>query len=209
MRIFVSVPQDYADALKPGLTATLTLPQNPGNAIPAQFLTPANAVNTPTRTIVTEFTVDNAQGELWPGTYANVHFNLPSDPNILILPQQALLFRAQGMQVAVLDGQDRVHLQDVVLGRNLNTDVQIVSGLKATDKVVGNPSLGLLDGQQVRIVQPVQGYQPDSSSKPSGPPQRGQPLTTTEPSATAASPVPSATQAAPLNGSKPAAANRH
>jgi membrane fusion protein, multidrug efflux system len=203
MRIFVSVPQDYADALKPGLTATLTLPQKPGDPIPAQFLTTANAVNAPTRTVVTEFTIDNAKGELWPGTYVNVHFNFPSDPNILILPEQALLFRAQGMQIAVLDDQNRVHLQDVALGRNLNTDVQIVSGLKATDKVVGNPSLGLLDGQQVKIVQPVQGYQAESSSTPGVPPQRTPPLTTSEPGATAASPVPSTAQAAPLNRSKP------
>ncbi len=179
------------DALEPGLTATLTLPQNPGNPIPAQFLTTANAVNTPTRTIVTEFTVDNAKGELWPGTYASVHFDFPSDPNILIVPEQALLFRAQGLQVAVLDGQNRVHLQGVVLGRNLNTDVQIVSGLKPTDKIVGNPSLGLLDGQQVKIVQPVEGYQTESGGVP--PP----PLPTIEPTATAASPVRSAAQAAP------------
>ena len=204
MRIFVSVPQDYADALKPSLTATLTLPQNPGNPIPAQFLTTANAVNTATRTIVTEFTVDNAKGELWPGTYVNVHFNFPSDPNILILPEQALLFRAQGMQVAVVDGQSRVHLQDVALGRNLDTDVQIVSGLKATDKVVANPSLGLLDGQQVKIVQPVQGYQPDSSSKPGVPPQRAQPLTTTEPQRNRRLSGPRRGPGGALNGSKPA-----
>jgi RND family efflux transporter MFP subunit len=197
LRIFVSVPQQYADALKPGLTATLTLPQKPGDPITAQFLTTANAVNTPTRTIVTEFTVDNAKGELWPGTFVDVHFNFPSDPNILTVPEQALLFRAQGMQVAVVDDQNRVHLQDVALGRNLNTEVEIVSGLKATNQVVGNPSLGLLDGQQIKIVQPVQGYQADSSSKPGVPPQRTQPLTTTEPSATAASPAPGAAQAAP------------
>ena len=204
MRIFVSVPQDYADALKPGLAATLTLPQEPDNPIPAQFLTTANAVNTPTRTIVTEFTVDNTNGKLWPGTYVNVHFNFPSDPNILILPEQALLFRAQGMQVAVVDGQSRVHLRDVALGRNLNLDVQIVSGLKATDKVVANPSLGLLDGQQVKIVQPVQGYQADSSGKTGVPPPRSQPLSTTEPSVSAPSPGPQRGPGGALNGSKPA-----
>jgi membrane fusion protein (multidrug efflux system) len=201
MRVFVSVPQDYADALKPGLTATLTLPQSPDNPIPAQFLTTANAVTTPTRTVVTEFTVDNAKRELWPGTYVNVHFNFPSDPNILILPEQALLFRAQGMQVAVVDDQNRIHLQNVVLGRNLNIDVQIVSGLKATDKVVGNPSLGLLEGQQVKIVQPVQGYQADSSTPGAPPP------TTTELSTTAASPAPGVAQRAPLNQSEPATGN--
>jgi RND family efflux transporter MFP subunit len=160
MRIFVSVPQEYADVLKPGLTATLTLPQAPDKPIQAQFLTTANAVVPSTRTIVTELTVDNASRELWPGTYVDVHFAFPSEPNVLILPEQALLFRAQGMQVAVLDDQDRVHLQNVVLGKNLDTEVQIVSGLKVTDKVVGDPSLGLLEGQQVKIEQPVAGYQP-------------------------------------------------
>ena len=146
MRIFVSVPQDYDDVLKPGLTATLTLPQDPNNPIPVQFLTTANAVTPATRTVITEFTVDNTDGKLWPGTYANVHLTFPSDPNILILPEQALMFRAQGMQVAVLDGQNRVHLQNVALGHNLDTEVQIISGLKATDRVVASPSAGLLDG---------------------------------------------------------------
>jgi membrane fusion protein (multidrug efflux system) len=197
LRIFVSVPQDYADALKPGLTATLTLPQKPGDPIPAQFLTTANAVNTQTRTVVTELTIDNAKGELWPGTYVTVHFDFPSDPNILILPEQALLFRAQGMQVALLDGQNRVHLQDVVLGRNLDTEVEIVAGLKPTDKVVGNPSLGLLEGQQVKIVQPVQGYAAEPGSQPANPPQQAQPPATSKPGATAVAPVPSRAQAVP------------
>jgi membrane fusion protein (multidrug efflux system) len=169
MRVFVSVPQEYANVLKQGLTATLTLPQTPGRQIPAQFLTTGNAVVQSTRTIVTELMVDNARRELWPGTYVNVHFTFPGEPNVLILPEQALLFRAQGMQVAVLDDQDRVHLQNVVLGKNLDTDVEIVSGLKATDKVIGNPSLGLLEGQQVKIVQPVPGYPPGRDTAPAPP----------------------------------------
>jgi membrane fusion protein (multidrug efflux system) len=166
MRVFVSVPQEYADVLKPGLTVTLTLPQTPDKPIPAQFLTTGNAVVPATRTIVTELTVDNANRELWPGTYVDVHFAFPGEPNVLILPEQALLFRAQGMQVAVLDDQDRVHLQNVVLGKNLDTDVEVVSGLKPTDKVVGNPSLGLLEGQQVKVVQPVPGYPPGQDTAP-------------------------------------------
>ncbi|MEA2730457.1 MAG: rane fusion protein multidrug efflux system [Acetobacteraceae bacterium] len=166
MRIFVSVPQEYADVLTPNLTATLTLPQAPDKPIAARFLTTANAVVPSTRTVTTELTVDNASRELWPGSYVNVHFAFPGRPNVLILPEQALLFRAQGMQVAVLDDQDRVHLRNVILGKNLDTNVEIVSGLKATDKVVGSPSLGLLEGQQVKVVQPVAGYQPGQGNPP-------------------------------------------
>jgi len=219
MRIFVSVPQEYSEVLKPGLTATLTLPQDPDKPIPAQVLTTANSVSTATRTVVTELTVDNAKRELWPGSYVSVHFTFPSDPNILILPEQALLFRSQGMQVAMVDDQNRVHLQDVVLGHNLNTDVQIVSGLKATDKVVGSPSLGLLEGQQVKVVEPVPGYQPGRGNTtvsplpepPSGPIIPGasrvhaaQPAVGTEPSVTDASTTTSADPAArPQEESKP------
>jgi membrane fusion protein, multidrug efflux system len=208
MRIFVSVPQDYAEALQPGLTATLSLPQRPDTTIPAQFLTTANAVNTATRTIITEFTVDNPKRELWPGSFVNVHFDFPVEPNILVLPEQALLFRAQGLQVAVVDEQSRVHLRNVTLGRNLNTNVEIVSGLKATDKIVSNPSLSLLDGQQVKIVQPVKGYAADSSGEPGPLSPQAQPLAKSEPGAAAASPVSSPAAGGAVNRANPATGTR-
>ena len=160
LRIFVHVPQDFGALLKPGLKADLTLPGASGKKIPAQFLTMAGAVSPYTRTIVTELVVDNAHEGLLPGAYVNVNFSFPSDPDILIIPSQALLFRADGMQVARIDGQNRVHLQNVSLGHNLGLDVQIVAGLKATDRIVANPSLGLLEGQQVKVVQAVKGYEP-------------------------------------------------
>jgi membrane fusion protein, multidrug efflux system len=211
MRIFVSVPQEYSDVLKPGLTATLTLPQDPENQIPAQLLTTANSVSQATRTVVTELTVDNPKRELWPGSYVSVHFTFPSDPNILILPEQALLFRSQGMQVAIVDDQNRVHLQDVLLGHNLNTDVQIVSGVKLTDKVVASPSLGLLEGQQVKVVQPVPGYRPGQGNTPVSPlpePPAG-PITPGASRVHAAQPTaaaePSMTDASATTGADPAA----
>ena len=164
MRVFVSVPQDYADMLKPGLTGMLSLPQRPGMRVPATFLTTANAVNPQTRTVVTEFTVDNPRHQLWPGTYASVQLTVPGEPDVLVLPEQSLLFRAQGMQVALVDGQGRVHLQNVTLGLNLGTTVQVLAGLNKADRVINNPSLGLLEGQPVKVVQPVRGYGDDGAA---------------------------------------------
>jgi hypothetical protein len=74
------------------------------------------------------------------------------------VPSQALLFRSEGMQVATLNDGQHVHLQDVSIGRNLGLETQVTAGLAVTDKIVANPSLGLLEGQQVKVVQPVQGY---------------------------------------------------
>lgn len=169
LRVFVSVPQEYASFLTPELRATLTLPQNPVRIIPAQFLTTAKAVKPASRTIVTELTLDNPARDLWPGTYVNVHFSFPGDPGLLIVAEQALLFRTEGPQVALVGANDRIHLQNVSLGRNLGTDVEILSGLKPGDRFVANPSLGLLEGQQVKPVQPVKGYQPADKGQPPRP----------------------------------------
>ena len=152
MRVFVSVPQDYSSILKPGLTATLSLPQYPGRRFEATFDTTANAFNPQTRTVVTELLVKNPDHLIWPGTYADVHFVMPSDPNVLIIPEQALLFRAEGMQVALVGADNKVHLQDVKLGLNLGQTVQVVSGLTRSDRLIVNPSAGILEGEKVRIV---------------------------------------------------------
>ena len=67
------------------------------------------------------------------------------------MPEQSLLFRSRGMEVALVDANGRVHLQPVKLGLNFGTTVQVVEGLTASDRLVANPSLGLLEGEQVRI----------------------------------------------------------
>ncbi|CAI3937094.1 efflux RND transporter periplasmic adaptor subunit [Commensalibacter papalotli (ex Botero et al. 2024)] len=161
LRVFVDVPQDYASILKPELKAELSAIQYPGKIFKANYLTSARAFNTATRTVTTELTVDNASHLLWPGTFVNVHFVAPADPNILILPQQALIFRAQGMQVAVVGPDNRVRMHNVQLGNNLGKSVQILSGITKTDRIVNNPSAGLMDGQLVKLVDSTPGYNDD------------------------------------------------
>ena len=158
MRVFVSVPQDYANLLGPGITATLHQPSQPGKSIAAKFLTTARAFNTNTRTAETELTVDNPDQALWPGTFVYVVFQVPTDPTVLTMPEAALIFRANGAQVAIVDPQNRVHLRNVTLGQNLGQTVQVTSGLAPGDRLVNNPPAGLLEGQSVQPVTPVAGY---------------------------------------------------
>jgi multidrug efflux pump subunit AcrA (membrane-fusion protein) len=150
--------------LKAGLTATLRLPSQPGRPIAAQFLTTARAFNSDTRTAVTELTVDNSDGAIWPGTYVDVEFQVPADPGVLTVPEQALIFRAAGIQVAIVDPQRHVHLHDVTLGENLGEAVQITSGLAPHDRLVNNPPAGLLEGARVRPVGAAAGYFAASST---------------------------------------------
>lgn len=165
LRVFVDVPQDYASILKKGLKAELTTIQDPGKTFQADFLTSARAFNTASRTVTTELTVENASHSLWPGTFVQVHFIAPADPNILIIPEQALVFRSEGMQVAVVEADHRVHMHKVTLGNNLGTSVQVLAGITKTDCIVNNPSAGLLDGQKVRIVKNTPGYNDNFQNK--------------------------------------------
>ena len=152
LRVYVSVPQDYSTILKPGLTATLSLSQFPGRVFPATFVSSAQAFDPQTRTVVTELMVDNPDHAIWPGTFAYVHFVMGSDPNILVIPEQALLFRAEGLQVALVRPDGTVHLQNVKLGINLGQTVQVVSGLQPGDRLIASPSAATLEGEQVRVV---------------------------------------------------------
>lgn len=152
MRVFVSVPQDYSKDIRTGLQAAMTLPQFPGQTFDLTVTTTAMSFDSNTRTVVTELTLPNPRQELWPGAFVQVRFKVPSDPNILVIPEQSMLFRAQGPQVALVGADNKVHLQSIKLGLNLGSTLQVMQGLKPEDRLIANPSQGLLEGQAVQVV---------------------------------------------------------
>ncbi len=154
LRVFVSVPENYAGALKPGLTARLSLSSLPGRTVQATFRTSAQSFDEQSRSVVAEFSLDNPDHAIWPGTFAEVHLVMPSDPHVLLVPDQALLTRADGSVLAVVRPDGRVHLQVVTLGLELGQTVQVVAGLAPTDQVIEDPSAGVLEGEAVRVVAP-------------------------------------------------------
>jgi membrane fusion protein, multidrug efflux system len=164
LRVFVAVPQDYASQLGDGVPVTIHFPSRPDKVIQAKFLTTAKAFDDNSRTAVTELTVDPKDEELWPGTFVDVVFQLPTDTSLLTMPEQALIFRAPGPQVALVDAQNRVHLHGVTLGKNLGQIVEVVSGLAEGDRFINNPPAGLLEGQLVQPVEPAPGYAPPAQA---------------------------------------------
>ena len=158
LRIFVHVPQSYIEMLKPGLTAEVTVPQYPREVFHAEYLTDSTAMDTDSRTATTELVMDNPDNHVWPGSYAEVHFRVPNDSKALLVPENALIFQEFGTQLATVDENEQIVIKDVVTGRNLGQDVEILSGIDANDRVVNTPSAGLITGQSVRIVPPTLGY---------------------------------------------------
>ena len=153
MRIFVNVPQAFLGELAPGIKATLHLPGQK-ETFEAQLVSTSNALAETSRTALVELQADNADGKLWPGAFAEVHFHIPADPNTLSVPLTALFFGAKGMEVAALDGDDKVVLKTVVVGRNLGNRVQIESGLFPSDRLVDSPLESTQTGDKVTVANP-------------------------------------------------------
>jgi len=156
LRVYVNVPQVYSRAAVPGVVAELTLTEHPGKVFPGKIVRTSNAIDPASRTLLVEVQVDNAKHELFPGSYAQVHFKLKSDRPSLTLPVSTLLFRAEGLRVGVVrDG--KASLVPITLARDDGRSVEIAGGLQPSDQVIQNPPDSLIDGEAVRVVQPQAG----------------------------------------------------
>jgi RND family efflux transporter MFP subunit len=151
LRVYVQVPEQYAPQTRPGVAAQLRFNEHPGVEYPAKVVRTAQALDPTLRTLQVELQVDNSKGELFPGAYAEVHFNLPGNANTLRVPATALVFRAAGLQIATVVQGNQVKLHSVSQGRDFGTTVELLSGVMANDVIIVNPPDSITDGAQVRI----------------------------------------------------------
>ena len=151
LRIYVQVPQSYSADIKPGMTATFTVPEYPRRTFTAQLAATADAVTPTTGAQTIQLQIDNADKALKPGDYAQVHFTLPADHGAIRAPASALMFRDTGMSVAVIGADGRVAIKPVTIGRDLGSTVEIASGLSPSDRIIDNPPDSLRPGDEVQI----------------------------------------------------------
>jgi RND family efflux transporter MFP subunit len=151
LRIYVRVPQNYASYIKPNMAVTFTVPQYPGRTFNAILAASAGAVAQATGTVLVQFGLDNSDGALQPGAYAEVKFPLPGNANGQRLPATALMFRDEGMQVATVDQTGHVRLKTVTIVRDMGASVDVAGGIKANDRIIDNPPDSLGEGDQVQV----------------------------------------------------------
>ncbi len=161
LRIYVQVPEAYAAAAKPGLEAELHFTAQPNKKYVAKTVRTSNALDPTLRTLQVELQLDNADREIFPGAYAEVHFKMAANAESLRLPANTVLFRAAGLQVATVDGQNTIKLKSIVQGRDFGNTIEVLSGIDAGDEVVVNPPDSITDGVPVRIAPPETEKQTD------------------------------------------------
>ncbi len=157
LRVYVSVPQAYSPNIKVGMKANVTLQEFPGQKFLGTVARTADAIDPATRTLNTEVDVPNKDGKLLPGSFGQVHFATGTSVPRITIPVNAMLFRAQGAQVAVVDKDGKVHLRAISIGRDFGSTLEILGGLEVSDQVIINPSDSLEDGQQVHVAKPNAG----------------------------------------------------
>ena len=153
LRIQVSVPQNYAVDLQPGQDAEVTLRERLGETFHGKIARTAESIAAATRTLLTEVQVNNSSGRLLPGMYAEVKFTLQRSHPVVLIPGSALVANAQGTRVAQVGQDRRVHLITVQTGRDLGTEIEILSGLSGSEQVINNPPDNLSEAQQVNVIE--------------------------------------------------------
>jgi RND family efflux transporter MFP subunit len=151
LRVFVNVPEIYSRAARPGMKADLTLTEFPGRPFTGTLARTAQSIDVGSRTLLTEIDVENPKGELLPGSYAEVHLKLPTEASTYKLPINAIIFRTEGVRIAMVDAAGKVILQPVTLGRDYGNSVEVVSGLSGGERIIINAPDSIEAGQTVRI----------------------------------------------------------
>jgi RND family efflux transporter MFP subunit len=160
LRISVNVPQMYSQIARRGLEATIEIQELPGRRFTGQLTRTAQSIDPASRTLLAEIDLSNPNGEILPGSYAQVHFKLPGGTTAFRLPVNTLIFRSEGLRVAVVrDG--KVALVPITLGRDFGSSVEVVAGLSGSESVVVNPPDSLSEGEAVEVAPaPAKGTQP-------------------------------------------------
>jgi RND family efflux transporter MFP subunit len=156
LRTYLNVPQAQASSVRPGQTARLSVSNLPGRQFVGRVARTANALDPASRTLLVEVHVPNGDGALLPGMYARVELSSPRADAPLLIPSDALIGRGDGMQVAVVRQDHRVHLQTIEVGRDFGDRLEVAGGLSEGDMVIANPGDAVREGLEVKPVPVVE-----------------------------------------------------
>ena len=151
LRLYVPVPQNYASVIRPGMHVQLSVPEHPGQTFSARLIGNSTSIDRRSGTLMAQFVALNPDDALMPGDYAEAVLAIPADTHGVSIAASALIFRAQGTQVALLDSAHHVHLQNIHIGLDLGDRLVIDQGLKPADTVIDNPPDALREGDAVKL----------------------------------------------------------
>jgi multidrug efflux pump subunit AcrA (membrane-fusion protein) len=175
LRVLISVPQTFSMEMRQGIKVSIEISELPGLRFQGIVSNVSGAIDTVSRTLLTEIHVPNRNGRLLPGMYVLVHFILPKKSGALLIPTNALTYDANGTRVAIVTPASVIHEEPIVVGRDFGPEIEITKGLNGQEKVVTNPSDSLVEGLKVqaKASPPPAGNQPQQPGHPNETIQHG------------------------------------
>ncbi|NPT35840.1 efflux RND transporter periplasmic adaptor subunit [Paraburkholderia xenovorans] len=153
LRVYVQLPQAYAQNVSVGQKVVVTQAELPGQQFHGTITHISGAIDVPTRSLQIEVTLPNPDDKLRPGAYVQVAVPAVAHAQLMV-PGNVLLFRAEGPRVAVVDANGNVQLRKIVIAQDLGQQLEIESGIEPSDRIIINPSDSIADGDHVQIQQP-------------------------------------------------------
>ena len=150
IRVFVYVPQDAAFGVAPGVDAIVRVPEIPNREFPGKVTRIADALQSGTRTLLTEIDIPNPDDALAPGVYCTVELEIPRKTPSFVVPAEAIIFNRNGLQVAVVN-DGKAEIRKLRVTRDFGTWVVADTGVKSGEQVILNPPVNLVDGGKVQI----------------------------------------------------------
>ncbi|MEI9974998.1 MAG: efflux RND transporter periplasmic adaptor subunit [Ignavibacteriota bacterium] len=151
VRVQVDVPQSEAVSIQEGQKASIVVKERMGREYTGTIVRTASALDNAARTMLTEIQVDNRDGSLLPGMYAQVKFTLPHGRTSFLIPTSSLVIDQGGMHVVSVDAEGRIHFVPVTVGRDMGTQIEVLHGLTGPERLVSSPNDLLNDGQTVEV----------------------------------------------------------
>jgi len=154
LRVYFSVPEVYAASVKHGEKVDITFDSFPREKFTGTLIRDSEALDPNSHTLNVEADVENPTGHLFPGGYASVHLKIPGTTGAVTIPANTLLFRAEGLRVAVINN-GKVALVPIEIGHDLGNTVEVINGLIPSDAVILDPPDSLADGIPARMAEPA------------------------------------------------------
>ncbi|MDB4959578.1 MAG: family efflux transporter [Myxococcales bacterium] len=151
VRVFVDVPQTVAATIKPGTETTVTVREFPGRVFPGKVTRSAGALDPDLHTMSTEIQVPNPESALLPGMYVQTSLSLPVPHHVLEIPATALYNDSQGVRVAIVDAQQKIHYAAITIERDTGSTIWVAAGLTGDERILKIAVPSLLEGDPVEV----------------------------------------------------------
>ncbi len=158
IKLYVSVPQNFYRSITLGLEGITSIREFGSKTFTGVVKRYAKALDPVAHTMLTELHIDNKDGELIPGLYAQVHFVFKPELPYFVVPATAIIIRESDPKIAVVDDDNIVHIKVVKIGLDYGKSVTIVDGITPGEKIITNPTEKIKQGVKVKPLKQAEGY---------------------------------------------------